>query len=113
MNNDLHIRGYRIREVRKPDRELSYTYLQLSHEGAQAQTNLRESVAKNGANCVGKEEQFSGDTLPSARDASLMCASCPSFNACEVFLKLGRPAYGVFSGQVIGRGLMEDIEEEF
>lgn len=113
MNSDTSIRGYRIREVRKPDRELSYTYLQLSHDGAQAQTNLRESVAKNGANCVDKEEQFSGDELPSARDASLMCASCPSFNACEIYARLGRPAWGVHHGQVYGKGIMETVEEEF
>lgn len=112
MNNDSTIRGYRILGDKKPDRELSYEYLKLSHEGALAQTNLRAKVAKDGANCVGREEEFSGDTLMSDRDSQLECAGCPAFEECDLFRLLGRPAWGTFAGRVVGRGLMEDLEKE-
>lgn len=113
MNREQTVRGYRILGDKKPERELSFEYLKLSHEGAQAQTALREAVAKKGANCVGREDVFSGDTLMDDRDGMLECAGCPSFAECDLFRLLGRPAYGTFAGHVIGRGLMEEIEEEF
>lgn len=112
MNQDTTIRGYRILGERKPERELSYDYLRMSHEATLAQDALRESAAKNGANCVGREEFFSGPELPNDRDAKLACAGCPSRVECELFRRLGRPAYGVWAGEVIGRGTMEDLEKE-
>lgn len=59
----------------------------------------------NGANCEGREEEFSGAHLPSDEWAERECLGCPSYAECAVFLKIGRPAYGVFAGTVVGRAL--------
>lgn len=104
--------GFRIVGDRpKPARELSYSYLELKTEAAHALDKLRQSVKENGANCVGREDEFSGDTLPSDGEGQLLCAGCPSFDKCDIFRKVGHPAFGVFAGQVVGRGLMEDLED--
>ena len=112
VNREQSIRGYRILGDKKPERELSYEYLKLNHEATKAQDALRESVRKNGANCLGQEDKFSGDTLMSDRDAQLACASCPSFEQCDFFRKVAHPGWGVFGGVVKGRGLMETLEED-
>lgn len=97
----------------KPDRQLSYDYLKLNSEAARALTALRESVRKRGANCKGRENEFSGDTLMSPRDAQLECAGCPSFEACDFFKKVAHPAWGTWAGEVRGRGVMEEVESDF
>lgn len=113
MNREQTVRGFRVLGDRKPERELSYEYLKLGHEATLAQDALRDSVRKNGANCVGREDEFSGDRLMSDRDAQLECAGCPSFTACDLFRKVAHPAWGVFAGHVKGRGLMEDLEKDW
>ena len=113
MNREQTIPGYRVLGEPPKNRSLSYDYLQLGHEAARAEAHLRQAVTERGANCVGKEEFFSGETLPSERDAALACAGCPAFRECEVFLKLGGPGWGLWAGRVVGRGLMEDIENDF
>lgn len=107
------VRGYRIQgDPPKPDKQISTQYLLQKPEAAQALTILRAGVRDKGANCVGKEEFFSGDALPSDRDAALACASCPVKDLCADYAEKAHVAYGVFAGKVYGRGLMEDLEKE-
>lgn len=106
------IRGFKITPVVKPDRELSYAYMQMSSPAVHAYNALKESVRVNGANCVGREDEFSGETLMSDAEAQLACSTCESFTQCEIFAKLGRPAWGVFAGVTHGRELQEQIERE-
>lgn len=114
MNDNYQsIRGYRVLgDPPKPDRQLSVDYLRLKPEAAHALANLRKSQRENGANCNDNAEFFSGDELPSDRDAALACAGCESFAACDIFKKLGHPSWGVWSGEVRGRGLMEELEDD-
>lgn len=113
MNDNFQsIRGYRvIGDPPKPDRELSFNYLQLKDEAAKALTILRAKVKKDGANCIGREDEFSGKELPTDRDAQLMCAGCPAFQECEIYRQLAHPAWGVHAGKVHGRGTMETVED--
>jgi len=113
LNQDATIRGYRVVGEQKPDRQLSYEYLKQSSEAAHALTALREAVRTKGSNCSGREDEFSGDTLMSSRDAQLECAGCPSFEECEFYKKVAHPAWGTWAGEVRGRGVMEDVESEF
>lgn len=106
------VRGYRILGESKPDKQLSYDYLKLSAEGSHALQDLWREAVSNGANCLGREDEFTGDDLPSDRDAQLMCAGCPAFEACEVYRRLAHPAWGVYSGQVHGRKLAEAMKED-
>jgi hypothetical protein len=93
--------GFRIVGDRpKPARELSYAYLELKTEAAHALDKLRKSVKENGANCVGRADEFSGDsdTLLTGEDAELACASCKSWTACDIYRLVARPAHGVYAG---------------
>lgn len=113
MNQDATIRGYRIVGEQKPDRQLSYEYLKQSADAAKALTALREAARTNGANCIGRESEFSGKTLMTPRDAQLECAGCPSFEECDFYKKVAHPAWGTWAGEVRGRGVMEEVEDEF
>lgn len=107
------IPGYRVYGDRpKPDKRFNDDYLRPTSEAAHAHTKLRESVRVNGANCVGRAEEFSGDELPTDREAQLMCAGCESAPACDIYRLVGKPAYGVFNGHVLGRHLNELIGDE-
>jgi hypothetical protein len=107
------VAGYRVGTTPpKEERSLSYGYLQLSAPAAHAQTALRESVRKNGANCVGREEEFSGEVLQTDEEAQFGCAGCPSFDKCDIFAKLSRPAHGTFAGIVHGRELEAAMTEK-
>lgn len=102
---DESIRGYRIIGDRPKDRSLSYDYLKQSHPAATALTELKQGINKNGANCVGKWEQWDGDEMPSDREAQIMCASCPVFDLCEKYAELAHPAWTILAGKVYGRNL--------
>lgn len=107
------VRGYKIvGDPPKPDKQISTEYLRLKPEAAHARAALLKSQRENGANCTDKHEFFSGDTLPSDREAVLACAGCKSWTACDIFKKLGHPSWGVWAGEVRGRGLMESLEDE-
>jgi hypothetical protein len=108
------VRGYRITgDPPKPDKRFNYDYMQQTPEQVKAHEALKQSVRENGANCVGRADFFSGDTLPTDHEARLACAGCDSFAACEFYKQIAHPAYGVYAGTVVGRGLMEDVEDEF
>ena len=115
MTEPSSIRGYKILGDAKPEKQYSVEYLKLTTDSAKALHNLRKSVAEKGANCVGRADEFSGDTLPSDREAMLMCGGCPSRVACRVYLEVAHPAWGVYDGTVKGRALeaaMNDEKEE-
>jgi hypothetical protein len=105
------IRGYRVLGEQKPDKQYSYDSLMLSAEASRALKDLWREAAIKGANCLNREEEFRGDTLPSDRDAALMCAGCPVFDLCEKYRKLAHPGWGVYAGHVQGRAL-EEIERK-
>lgn len=107
------VRGYRILGDRpKPDKRFNDDYLRPTSEAAHAHTKLRESVRVNGANCVGRAEEFSGDELPTDREAQMMCASCPSWEACDFYRLVAKPAFGVWAGRSYGEHLNDLIGEE-
>lgn len=111
MINETVVRGYRIVGERKPERELSFAYLQLSHDAASAQTALREAVAKNGSNCLGREDEFSGEILMTDAQAKRECLGCPVWTECDIFKRLAHPAWGTWASEVKGRGTMEEVED--
>lgn len=107
------IPGYRVYGDRpKPDKRFNDDYLRPTTEAAHAHTKLRESVRVNGANCVGRAEEFSGDELPTDRQAQIMCAGCESFTHCDIYRLIAKPSYGVHAGVVTGRHLNELIGDE-
>ena len=112
MTEPTSIRGYKILGDAKPEKQYSVEYLKLTTDSAKALHNLRKSVAENGANCVGRADEFSGDTLPSDREAMLMCGGCPSFAQCDIYAKLAHPAWGVLAGRVYGRALEAAMNDE-
>lgn len=113
MNDYPVIKGYRILGTKKPDKQLSYGYLQLNADAASAHEALRKSVRENGSNCAGREDEFAGDTLMSDREAMLECAGCPSYSECEFFRQVAHPGWGTWAGVVKGRGIMEEVEDDF
>lgn len=109
--NESTIRGYRIVGESKPDKQLSMDYLKLTPEGSHALQNLwREAPTE--ANCIGREEEFQGDILPSDRDAQLLCSGCPKFAKCDIVAETTHPAWGVWAGKVYGRKLAEAMDKE-
>lgn len=107
--SDSTIPGYRPRGDRPRERQLSMGYLQQSAESARLLQELWDTPGKN---CEGREEQFSGDELPSDREAAIMCSGCPALQLCEQYRQTAHPAYGVWAGRVQGRALDELIRED-
>lgn len=110
---DDRIRGYRIQGDRPKDRQLSLGYLQQSHEAAKLLGELRVKATdlKNPAKCLGKADQYSGDELPTDREAQIMCSGCPVLELCGRYAEVAHPAWGVHSGRVYGRRLAEAMKE--
>lgn len=109
---DEVIKGYRVVGERPKDRQLSYTYMQQDGKSAKLLTILRTEAAKQGANCVGKPEKWTGDELPTDRQAQLMCATCPLVQMCSQYAEGAHVAHGVWGGKVYGRRLAEAMRED-
>lgn len=111
MANEPSIRGYRIIGDRPKDRSLSYDYLKQSHTAAKLLTVLRSEAVKQGANCLGNPEKWTGEELPTDREAQLACASCPVIQQCEQYREAAHPAWGNWAGVVKGRNLQKAMQE--
>jgi len=112
LNHEQTIRGYRIgREPRKQPKGSSVSYLYMKKDAAAAHTALQDAVLERGSNCLGRADEFSGDTLPSQEWAERECLGCPVFTECDIFRKLGRPSFGVFAGKVYGAELEQEEEK--
>lgn len=112
MNDNLQgVRGYRVLGDRPKDRQLSLGYLQQDGRSAKLLAELRTRAVTEGANCVGRAEEFSGEELPSDREAQLMCSSCPLYSLCEQYRETAHPAWGVWGGHVKGRKLKEMMDD--
>lgn len=91
----------------------SIEYLRLTTQGAHALQRLRDSIEQRkkrglvNANCLGREDEFMGDPLPSDEQAQRLCTGCPVFKLCEEYRNVAKPAYGVYAGVVRGRSLEE------
>lgn len=109
---DESIRGYKIVGDRPKERQLSMDYLKQSHTAAKLLTVLRTEAVKQGANCLDKPEQWTGEELPTDREAQLACASCPVIQQCEQYREAAHPAWGNWAGVVKGRKLKEAMEGE-
>lgn len=109
---DETIRGYRPIGDRPRDRQLSYSYMQQDSRSAKLLAELRTAAVQEGSNCLGKPEQWTGDDLPTDREAQLMCASCPVFALCSEYAETAHVAHGVWGGQVYGRRLAEAMKDD-
>jgi len=109
---DDSIRGYRIIGDRPKDRSLSYDYLKQSHTAAKLLTVLRTEAVKQGANCLGNPEKWTGEELPTDRQAQLDCAGCRVFEQCDAYREAAHPAWGNWAGVVKGRKLKEAMEDD-
>jgi hypothetical protein len=109
---DESIRGYRITGDRPKERQLSMDYLKQSHTAAKLLTVLRTEAVKQGANCLGNPEKWTGEELPSDRQAALDCASCPVWDLCNNYREAAHPAWGNWAGVVKGRKLQEAMEDD-
>lgn len=112
LNDNLtSIRGYRPTGDRPRDRSLSYTYLQQDSRSAKLLAELRTAAVQEGSNCLGRPEQWTGDDLPTDRQAQLDCAGCNVFKKCEAYREAAHPAWGNWAGVVKGRKLKEVMED--
>lgn len=109
---DDSIRGYRIIGDRPKERQLSMDYLKQSHTAAKLLTVLRTEAVKQGANCLGNPEKWTGEELPTDREAQIMCASCPLVSLCNQYAETAHVAHGVWGGQVYGRRLAEAMKDD-
>lgn len=102
------IRGYRVGTEPTPEpKGQSIDYLRLSPPAAHSLDRLRKARAKRGANCLGREDEFTGDPLPTDERAQRLCTGCPIFKECAEYRDVAKPAYGVYAGTVRGRSLEE------
>lgn len=95
---DEVIKGYRIVGDRPKDRQLSYTYMQQDGKSAKLLTILRTEAVRQGANCLGKPDKWTGDELPTDREAQMMCATCPLVQICSQYAEGAHVAHGVWGG---------------
>lgn len=109
---DDSIRGYRIIGDRPKDRSLSYDYLKQSHTAAKLLTVLRTEAVKQGANCLDKPEKWTGEELPSDREAQLLCSGCKIYDLCRDYTEAAHPAWGVWASTVRGRNLKKAMEDD-
>ena len=107
-----NIRGYRVLGEAPKVRELSTGYLQQSRDSSVLLKELWDRAPKEGANCVGREDEFSGDDLPTDREAQLLCSGCPLLSLCREYAESAHPAWGLFGGRVYGRNLEEAMKDD-
>lgn len=120
MNDNLtSIRGYRtLGDPPKPSRTLATGYIHQTHAESALHSPLSKAATDEGANCLGKMDQWAvgseegGDSLPTDREAQLMCAGCPVLERCAAYAEVKHPAYGVWGGKVYGRNLAEAMRDE-
>lgn len=108
------IRGSRVLgDPPKPPRELRMDYLHQSAESSELHKELWSIAPLEGAPCVGETEKWTGDELPTDREAQLMCAQCPLKvrKVCSAYAKATHPAWGVYDGKVFGRKLEELMKD--
>lgn len=94
---------------RPKQRELSMEYLK---QGAKSAKLLKILWDTPGKNCEGREDEFSGDELPTDREAQLMCAGCDVLDRCREYAESAHPAWGVWGSVVYGRNLERAMHEE-
>ena len=126
MNYNQSINGYRIdsrdRKAVKQSKELNYLNPKKgSEEALEALTDAVDAdnkLDKPRRNCFNKEEEFRDYDdpknpygKPSRLYAELMCMGCPLFQLCEDYVKVGKPAFGVWAGKRYGDALIFDDEE--
>ncbi len=109
-----YIQGWRPKGGRPKSQMPKLEYLQQTKEAANLRRELWDVANREEAPCVGRPDEFSGDDLPSDREAKLMCATCPlaARKVCSEYAKVAHPAWGVFSGEVFGRKLEAAMKEE-
>lgn len=106
------IRGFRIvGDPPKPDKKFNVDYMHHAHGEEALHSALWKASQSTGANCLNREEEFSGEDLPSDREAQLLCASCPVLDLCRAYAEVAHPAWGVFGGRVYGRNLQKAMED--
>lgn len=103
------IRGYRPLADRPKDRQLSMDYIMQTGPATKLLKILWDSPEKN---CAGREEEFSGDELPTDAEAQLLCAGCDVLDKCREYAAEARPAWGTWGSTVYGRGLEEAMRDE-
>jgi len=103
------IRGYRPLADRPKDRNLSMDYIMQTGPATKLLKILWDSPDKN---CAGREEEFSGDELPTDAEAQLMCVGCPQMQTCSEYRDEAHPSWGVWGGKVQGRKLEEAMRDE-
>lgn len=127
MNPNQSIAGYRIdsrdRKAVKQSKELDYLLPKKgSQESLEALTDAVDEDNKLDTpqrNCYGKEDAYRDYDdpknlagVPTDFEARLACEGCPIFDLCADYLEKGRPAFGIWAGQVQGRDLIFKEEED-
>lgn len=120
MNDNMQsIRGYRtVGDPPKPPRELAMGYLHQSHAESALHTPLSRAATDEGANCLGRMDEWAvgseegGDTLPTDRQAQLMCSGCPILQQCSEYAEVKHPSWGVWGARVYGRRLEEAMRDD-
>lgn len=90
----------------------------LHQSGPEAALHTPLTLAMTGVEpCSGDPDRFAvgseeNDTLPTDRDAALMCAPCPLLKMCGEYAEKKHMAWGVWGGKVYGRKLEEAMKDE-
>lgn len=105
------IRGYRVSGTDSTPK--SWRVLdphRLNSEQAEALADLHLATKDQGANCIGRESEFTDFNhprdVPSQAHARILCHDCPVFDICERFDDVANPPFGVWAGRFRGEELI-------
>lgn len=98
------IQGSRVMSEETLSKEHSIEHLKLRAGGSDPFADLirKASDPENPANCLGREDEFSGDVLPSKPKAKRLCKGCSAWDECDRYRRIARPSHGVYAGVVRG-----------
>lgn len=94
------ISGSRPGTERKAPKVYSLASLMSKPGEAADLAALYKGVAEKGANCEEDPDKWTGDDLPTAREAQAMCAGCECLNLCRTYAENNKPSHGVWAGKV-------------
>lgn len=86
----------------------------MNKKSALAYKALNDALTREGSNCLGRGEEFSGERLPTEERARAMCWRCPlegDDGKCEAYAQAERgKLHGVYNGKVYD--YWKDLDKE-
>ena len=104
------IYGSRPGTERHAPKQYSLRSLMSGGEEAADLARLYEAVWDRGANCLDNPNPWTGDDLPTDREAQALCSGCAVREMCREFAEKHPQEHGVWGGYVFGREEEEENE---